>query len=439
MFKKLLKIILLQIVILFFPLYSFAQVSKIAFTSNTQVIKLGEMSLPITIQTQDSSANSSPTTETLDLEFTSTSPTGEFLNSSGNEASKIMSRNTSNRTFYYKDSTEGEFVITVNATGRDSGEVWEASQNITVSSSISQPVSNKEEVSGSSTQSSSSSSQSATGASVSVSYSTPTSELQVSAGGDRLTSPGSPIFLQASIKKNPSSNSSVRFNWSYGDGEVGTGALVSHTYKYPGEYAVVLNAISGNNFAVARLKVKVVAPELSVSYGDSFVEISNNSNYEINLFNWKIINNGKAFVFQPDTIVFPKSKIKIDNSLFLMKNEVEGKTIIKDSLGREVVNVSTPLSLERVMEVSEQLEEVKLKAVSLIDQAIAKGMVQELSPRILENPTMLENSKIVEGEMAGASVQDIEEKQLEDDVIYEAPKNVGILTRAWQFLVDMIR
>ena len=112
------------------PFWVSADISKIVFTTEEQHIKQNELSGPITIQVQDSSGNTFQTPETIDLEFISSSETGEFLGSTGNPATKTMSRNTSNRTSYYKDSNEGSFVLTIKAVGRESGKSWEASQNI---------------------------------------------------------------------------------------------------------------------------------------------------------------------------------------------------------------------------------------------------------------------------------------------------------------------
>ena len=45
-----------------------------------------------------------------------------------------------------------------------------------------------------------------------------------------------------------------------------------------------------------------------------------------------------GFIFQPDTIIFPKSKIKIDLSLLSMKGEAMGNTTLTNFLGQEVVS-----------------------------------------------------------------------------------------------------
>lgn len=114
--------------------YAAGDVSSIVFTTEPQSIKPDELSGPITIQTQDASGNSFQTPETIDLSFKSSSPTGEFLGGTGKSASKVtMSKNTANRTVYYRDTSEGSFTLTANARGRTSALEWSANQQITIS------------------------------------------------------------------------------------------------------------------------------------------------------------------------------------------------------------------------------------------------------------------------------------------------------------------
>ncbi len=116
------------------PRIVFADVAKIVFTTDSQTIVPNPLSGAITIQTQDGGGKIFQTPETLDLTFKSSSPTGEFLSSSGKLSTKTMNKNTGNRSVYYKDSAEGVFEIVITATGRESKKIWTASQNLTVSS-----------------------------------------------------------------------------------------------------------------------------------------------------------------------------------------------------------------------------------------------------------------------------------------------------------------
>ena len=112
-------------------------VARFSFVTKPQTILPNTLSKEITIQSQNSSGLVEPMSETVDLTFTSSSPTGLFLGSTGKPVSKTMSKNTANRTFYYKDSSIGNFVISVVATGRDSKRYFNLEQGITISNQIS--------------------------------------------------------------------------------------------------------------------------------------------------------------------------------------------------------------------------------------------------------------------------------------------------------------
>ncbi|PIP55615.1 MAG: hypothetical protein COX06_02290, partial [Candidatus Zambryskibacteria bacterium CG22_combo_CG10-13_8_21_14_all_42_17] len=110
---------------------------KLYLSLTRRQIESGEISGTITIQLQDENGNSQQTLETIDIEFLSTSALGEFLSpSSENSVTKTMASGTANKNFRYRDSAEGEFTLTVNATGRDSGDMWSVSQIITVETSV---------------------------------------------------------------------------------------------------------------------------------------------------------------------------------------------------------------------------------------------------------------------------------------------------------------
>ena len=107
-------------------------VEKFVFITLPQTVLPNTLSKEITTQSQNNNGSVESVTETFDLKLESQSPTGLFLGSTGKPASKTMSKNTANKTFYYKDSATGDFAITVIATGRDSGKSFKISQNIKI-------------------------------------------------------------------------------------------------------------------------------------------------------------------------------------------------------------------------------------------------------------------------------------------------------------------
>ena len=426
------KLLFFTILFVVFPTVSFAEVSKIVFTTDIQSIKPNTLSEPITIQTQDSNGNIYQTPETLDIQFISTSATGQFLGSTGNPAMIYMSKNTANKTFYYKDATEGTFTITVNIRGRDSGVELGASQQITVSAEASQNTDSNSsgEVLGASNDSSSSSSSSSSSRSSgnsTTNVSSLNSSLEIMAGNDRTTTPGSPIWFQATVKKN-TTGASPGLNWSFGDGDVGVGSLVSHTYKYPGDYVVVLSTRAGDSFSVSRLKVKVADSDVSISDKGEYLEIYNNSSTEINLFNWKIENEGNGFIFQPNTIILPKSSIKLDKSLLKMKGlDNSLGTSLKNSLGKEVFSAA-PVKEIDLNETSKNLENIKKEFSIIQEKAKNLGLISQNN-----NPnTQLTDS--VNSEVSPIVANQSEATTSAENIIYKAPKQESLISKLTNFI-----
>jgi len=285
----------------------------------------------------------------------------------------------------------------------------------------SNPDNSSGEVLSANTQSSSGSQSTSGGTTDKVS--SPNSSLEILAGSDRTTSPGSPIWFQATIKKN-TTKVSPELNWSFGDGNVGVGPLVSHTYKYPGDYVVVLSVKAGDMFSVSRLKVKVGTPEVLVSDGGEYLEISNKSNNEINLFSWKIENKGKGFIFQPNTIILSKSSIKLDKSLLKMKGlDNSLGTSLKNSLGEEVFSI-IPIKEVNLEEVSKNFEIIKNEA--LVIQSKINNKIVDTSFQTKEVAVYVPNYSETKQETNIATNT--------ENIIYEAPKSESFVAKLTNFI-----
>ena len=116
-----------------------SHIAQLRFITEPQSVSAGQLSQELIIQAQDTEDSPVEVGETIDLEFTSTSLGGEFLNASGNPVSTVMNKNWKSRTFYYRDSAAGTHNLKVKATGRVSGKSWEAAQGITIFSGESDP------------------------------------------------------------------------------------------------------------------------------------------------------------------------------------------------------------------------------------------------------------------------------------------------------------
>lgn len=136
-------------------------------------------------------------------------------------------------------------------------------------------------------------------------------ELYISAGRNRIVAAGSPVMFEAyAIDSKGVKSQNISATWSFGDGSQAGGVKAMHTYKYPGNYIVILNANAGGNEAVSRAEVRVFAPKIILALeDDGAVSLANNSENEINIGGWKIVGTNGTFIISSDTIVKAGKKI----------------------------------------------------------------------------------------------------------------------------------
>src|SRR3989344_1044351 len=359
------KFLLALFLLLMLPVISYAQVSKIVFTTEPQTVKPGEISGTITVQLQDSAGSSYKATETVDVEFLSSSASGEFLSpSSENAVTKIISTGSANKNFRYRDSTKGTFTLTVKATGRTSGEVWNANQIITISDSASASTTTEESSTANSTSVNQSSSSSGLSSShygaVSLSSLKTLPGFEVSAGRDRLGVAGSPLEFEVETNLEYKNNSV--FVWNFGDGSEGVGDVVSHTYLYPGEYALMLNVSGPKDKAVSRANVKIINPDFAITHASNErVEITNNTKNEASLFGRVLVAGGKIFVFPKDTIIKPQ--------------EIMAK--IEEQRLEKIAQVNNQLSMLRQQLAVLSNQQKFAKSTEIATQSVAEEQVAE--------------------------------------------------------------
>lgn len=345
--------------LLFSPSIVLASVEKIVFTTEPQTVLPNQMSEAITIQTQNNEGTKEEVTETMDLVFSSDSSTAEFLGSTGNATTKYMSKNSANRTFYYRDSNLGEHLISITATGRDSGQKFSASQKITISNSV---VASSTDDTSSTTENTDSSNQNVF--STNGGYSSHTAQTDLSnseeitpsigAGRKRLTASGVPVPFH--VERGRGANDARNFVWSFGDGTSAEGETVQHSYQFAGQYNVVLNGFSSKGQSVARTKVEVIEPRVVVSTVNriaGYVEISNNDKKEINIGNW-ILSGDKNYKIPSDTIIDGNQKIKIPLGLVADAGAIANvwllrpnEAILKEKLLTSVATSTQLLVLEK--------------------------------------------------------------------------------------------
>lgn len=298
------------LVFLFWAVVAAGATAKFVFTTDPQTIEPNELSGAITIQSQNESGEKINTTETIDLEFSSTSLTGEFLNSSGNPVSAVMAKNTANRTFYYRDSSPGTYTLNVGATGRESGQSWQVSQQIIVSGAGSEHPTLEESQPESIAEPQSQPASSSAG-----------SEFRAKIiGGDKVAIVGAQVNFEGAlfgIEGRPIETAD--FLWAFGDASYARGRLSNHVYNYPGKYIVYLNAAISGISVSDSIIVNVIPNEVKISEvkpgKNGWVEIFNESDFQTELAHWAISNGKEAFYFPKNTFIDAKTYLVIPNKV----------------------------------------------------------------------------------------------------------------------------
>jgi hypothetical protein len=134
------------------------------------------------------------------------------------------------------------------------------------------------------------------------------------------TSAGVSADLKAELTgldKKPITNG--RIIWSFGDGTTGEGYYLTHSWKFPGEYMIVVEASSGVFNGSFRQKIYISKADVEIlgfkEGEDGFVELRNNSKDDIDLSYWILNDKNKQFVFPKNTVVPAYSTTTIPNTV----------------------------------------------------------------------------------------------------------------------------
>lgn len=156
--------------------------------------------------------------------------------------------------------------------------------------------------------------------------------LQVAAGRERLGFVGSPLGFSATVVAPKNPTTSIAHVWSMGDGSSYRGGRVSHVYRQPGTYHVVLNSVMDGVDAVSRTTVTIREPSVAVTLAnDLFVEVKNGDGFELNLGGWRIEHETKGFVIPEDTIVAPRSSVRFAAAITGFANVVSYVRLLNPS------------------------------------------------------------------------------------------------------------
>lgn len=125
-------------------------------------------------------------------------------------------------------------------------------------------------------------------------------KIYLNPGENKIGLTGADILFEVSaVMGNDRSPVNANYFWSFGDGTVAEGAKVYHSYAYPGEYTVDVEAYANGSKNDTQIYVKAVNPEISVSLDSKnshkVVLIKNNSRDQIDVGGFQIQTSGGEF------------------------------------------------------------------------------------------------------------------------------------------------
>lgn len=156
---------------------------------------------------------------------------------------------------------------------------------------------------------------------------------------------GVPVAAEAKvfgIKDEPINT--ARVTWAFGDGGAAEGHTVTHTYYYPGDYTVVIDAMSGQYSTSGRVMVHAVLQTLSLSLGGdntrSFIAIENKGGDELDLAGWQIVSGGKTFIFPQNTILVARRTLTMASEVTGLNTPLGAYAELRYPNGTQAVTTS---------------------------------------------------------------------------------------------------
>lgn len=129
-----------------------------------------------------------------------------------------------------------------------------------------------------------------------------------------------------------------RYFWNFGDGntkEITEAENFLYTYTYEGDYIVTLEYYAKNSSkapdAIAKIALKAVPMSVSISkVGDGedfFIELANNTSYQMDISGWILASADKTFVLPRSSNILSKKKVVLSSKV--TNFSVEDKNTLK--------------------------------------------------------------------------------------------------------------
>ncbi|MEN9920433.1 MAG: hypothetical protein RL538_326 [Candidatus Parcubacteria bacterium] len=171
--------------------------------------------------------------------------------------------------------------------------------------------------------------------------------------------------------------SSLVYQWNFGDGVVKFGKEPTYQFLYPGKYIVTVYGAFKRQEQLARHEITILPVAVSITRNDKGdVQINNDSPYEIDISGYRV-RAEKSFTFPEYSIVLPNQTVT------LARSKVGSGTVRVYDAGNVLVTTEG-----KVLSISEKSDEVALpysSSLPLFEQAISNEVPLVLAPQALED------------------------------------------------------
>lgn len=218
--------------------------------------------------------------------------------------------------------------------------------------------------------------------------------LSVSIEAGSIASLNQPLILRAKAAGiSEQLLSSLTYLWNFGDGMTGSGKEITHTYKHPGDYIIVLRAFYKNFEDEVRAEVTILPVTLEIMReGDGSVLVLNNAQYESDVSGYILSGGGHQFLFPDRTIIAASGALRIPDINFtsllphtslMLTNPMH--RLVAEYPARVASQSFTPISTEASGEplIVEEDEAVSEDITSLpLEASVASAIAEEEGYRI---------------------------------------------------------
>ncbi|NCN96066.1 MAG: PKD domain-containing protein, partial [Rhodoferax sp.] len=112
-----------------------------------------------------------------------------------------------------------------------------------------------------------------------------------------------------------------KYNWTFGDGTMGEGERLTHTYERSGNYALYVDGSYIYMEDSKEVRIQVRDNPISIEHlqvetdGETFIDVRNSSSFEFDVSGWTLMSMGNLYTLPKHTLILPKSVVTLSSKV----------------------------------------------------------------------------------------------------------------------------